>query len=533
MRAREHIRSTVMPGDGLSGLAVARSPDLRRYPRGHLLSRARWLYPIIVVALWGTSILLARWTYGAAMEIGGTMPTVAVLQPILFGLTAWPVLRAFLRNRRWFTIANSVLVLAYLYMGVGSAIYIFTYDAIALPVLRNAPYGGAAMQLVILGVMAYRLGAEVPWAARLTARLPQLPTTPPWNAALRLGVLGGVMITIAVVVTQMVAGSYGYGSEANRGNAGIYSVMQGAAALGNIALATSCYYWVTGHRLRARDKGLVVTLGLVLLGFALLNGMKEAAIAVVIFVAVPYLACGGRPRLRWVAATAAGLMVLFALNPLYRNVLRNQAAGGSYATNALVAMQRTAGVAGKRDGVLERGAVQFANRIALFGDLTAAIAQTPRPYPFREWGRYPSLVLIPLVPRLVWATKPQATGGEEFNRRYIIDTENARTPTTFGWAYLEDGYVAVIVLMGTLGALAQLVQRYALDRNGTRLAGVLVFTVGFRVLFQVEGDPYWILAGLGKELVTLVLAYAALVQLPVTLLRPALRRAPAPWKAMP
>jgi hypothetical protein len=313
----------------------------------------------------------------------------------------------------------------------------------------------------------------------------------------------------------MRTGNFGYRIGGEQHSSGMLSILTYIAGLGKMALVIGCYYWFNGASLGVAAKGLLVVATAVMLTAALISGMKESVLEILIFVGVTYVVTGHRLRLTVVAPASVLVLALFALNSRYRAAL---ALAGTHkdrisaSMEALARMDRPQG--GSRTGVLGEGSEQLLRRVSLFSFMLPAMEKTPSVYDYRDWDRYPELIPAAIIPRIVWPEKPVQEQGAEFNAAYITSSPNSTTPTTIGWAYLEDGFVGVAILMTVLGATARLIQVYTLRRHGPTLPAVVLFAASFRLLFQLEGDPYWILNGLIKQIMVAALAYCAIVYLP-------------------
>lgn len=471
---------------------------------------------MLYAAIWTGMGLFTLVLHSAALRVGGTLPLAALLQPILFALTIWPVMTRYLRRREWATIANGILLLIYLYFGVGCAFYTLAYDTIDLPPSLRAPeFGAQVMAAAILAAVCYRFGAEGPWFKRASRLLPRLPRTPRWSTPIRVGVIAAITVAMLIKLYMMQIGNFGYRLGDQPAANGVYNILTYVASFGMVGLVIGLYYWFTGTPLRTWDKGLIISLfGLQLIS-ALVSGMKESALELLIFAAIPYVVTGHRLKIRFVLPTLILVAALFALNPYYRVALAYVGTGGNRVDAASDAMDlMVSGRLGQRTSFLNDGSLQFIHRISLFPYMLPVVEKTPSQYGYRDWGRYPYLLPTAVVPRVFWPDKPIQDQAGDFNRTYITNNGNATTPTTIGWAYLEDGFLGVAILMTLLGATARFLHMYTLRRHGTTLAAVVVFTVSFRFLFQLEGDPYWIFNGLIKQLLATSFAYWAIIYLP-------------------
>jgi hypothetical protein len=419
-----------------------------------------------------------------------------------------------------------VLLLIWVYFGIGCAVYITAYESIDLPALRAPAFAAQVMFAAIVGAVSYRIGAEGPWFGYATKMLPRLPVTPRWSSPVRLGVLATSTAAILVNLYLMHTGNFGYRAIGEQHVSGAISILGYVGDFGKIALVVGCYYWFVGAALSSIDKAIIVSLSGVLFASAVLSGMKESVLELLIFSAVTYVATGHLLKIKVLVPAAVLIATVFALNPYYRTALLTVGTNQSRLTAASQAIDLMMRQGTRQNAnVVGTGGEHFLRRVSLFGFMLPVVEKTPSVYDYRLWERYPALLPTAVIPRVLWPEKPLQDQSSDFNRMYITDTGNSTTPTTIGWAYMEDGLLGVVILMGILGATARFIQEYSLRRHGASLAAVVMFAIAFRQLWQLEGDPYWILNGLIKEFLAAGVAYWAMIFAPrIAVVRRPLRR---------
>jgi hypothetical protein len=467
---------------------------------------------LVAVVVWTSLLAATCLLYSTAVDIGGTVPEALCLHPVLFGVTAWPVIWAALCGRPLFSIRNSVLVLIYVYTGLGLIHFILYYNDIDSESLRNPALVGTATLIVLLGTLAYRFGADLPWTRPLVQRLPHLPSTPHYHGIIRLTVALALCSGVLAQVLQMKYGSFGFGAPIDE--TGINSLLDQLRLVGYLGLTAAVYY---RYAIRPRRFLDTVVLGLamaVYLALAVVHGMKEAVIEVAIFAGLPYITCGQRLRVSSVIAGVLALAFLFGLNPYYREALVDLTPRESRAALLTEAYELTSRHPTKRSNVVLDGLERVWDRTAIFNYMLPVLQNVPDRYPFRKWDRYPLMITNALVPRYLWREKPLNLEGLAFTETFIVSLSYSTTPLVFGWAYLEDGLVGVMILLFILGLLAGGLQEYSLRRHGMSLVGVLIFAISFRCLFQIEADPYSVMNLLIKRFVVLGGAYTLLFYLP-------------------
>lgn len=489
--------------------------SLTRSSAQKLLGRS-CLYSLV----WGSVLVLSWFTARRGQELGGTAAWAGLLHPVVFGLTAWPVIRRFVRGDRWFTIPSAVLGLSYLTIGLGAVYFVFHSSELGYPPLQTYTDVRAALLVAVAGILAYRLAAEVPWYRGLVRRLPGLPSAPQWPGGVRIGAFAAIGFSAAVLLYLAATGSLGFVTASGESaGQGLVSLLVFLSKGGLLALAGAYYYWLVQGELTTGDKVVVVSATILLAGIGLLSGMKEEFLFVFLGLAVPFSwgrfeQAGRRHPWKGVLLSlclVVLLVALFALNPLYRASLRQVSDTQSRIQQGpAAAADVIQHVAARTDPVplLLSGVENAWSRLSLFPYHLAVVDQVPEQRSFRKFQRYESLAAAAVVPRVVWPRKPVNTSGADFQRSFISgETIFSTTPTVYGWGYWELGIVGVIFIMLVLGGVTGVVESYLAQRERGTLFAVIAYTALFVGLAEVEADPYWLLGGLPKLLAVAVFVY--------------------------
>lgn len=501
--------------------------------------RGPWRRAFIRLALYGaawTAVLVLSWfTAERGRALGGTAAWAGILHPLVFGLTAWRVLLDFVRGKRWFTIPNAVLGLTYLAIGLGSVHFVLRYEALSYDALRRPEEVRAALLVATAGIVAYRVGVEGPWFKRWVRRLPRLPSTPSWSWGVRVGFYAAVGVALASQIYLASRGSLGYlTADGAIRNTGLGSILTYASRIGLLALAGAYFYWFSGERLARGDRICLIGATGIIAVIAVTSGMKEEFLLVVFAVAIPYLWTRSRAAARratrtkevaFASAVVVAMLALFALNPLYRSViqdLRTTESRIDQASAALdVVLTQVASGEGTNGSLVVAGAERAWSRLATFPYHLAVVDQVPDRHSYRGFDRYPLLPAMTLIPRALWAEKPQNSSGTDFQRRFISDdVVNSTTPTVYGWTYVEAGWIGVVAVLFGLGLLTGVVERYLAEQQAESLAALVGYTALFLVLAEIEADPFWQLGGIVKMLAVAGAGYALLTAVPLLLRRP-------------
>ncbi|MCH8010905.1 MAG: hypothetical protein IIA61_02990 [Candidatus Marinimicrobia bacterium] len=356
--------------------------------------------------------------------------------------------------------------------------------------------------------------------------LPKLPKTPPWGKSIRFSILFGISVTVLINIFFIVKGNYGFFLNTEDVTVpAYYSLLHYFSLFGQIAIVIGSYYWYLGAPLKNYDKLFIVICVSLLIAFGLLYGMKAHVLRVLIMFLIPYIILGiYKIRKKNISKVYLILLpilflIFWILNPLYRGELKFYSS-----TKNILSVPRSFYV-GTKTGIkkniyamygeapLKIASQNIWSRVSLFHYFSAVVSQTPSIYNYRNWDRYKYLPFSPFIPRVLWPSKPRNDQASIFNVRYISDIWNSTTPTTFGWAYLEYGIISIMMLMFLLGLVANVIQSYTINTT-LSLSSIILFTMLFNSLFNLEADPYWIISGIPKTIITVVIAYWLLIKLP-------------------
>ncbi len=464
---------------------------------------------------WAAEMMFSFYLLLEAVEVGGTMSWIALLHPILTWLTFWPLFHGFLLGRNWLTLPNIVLLSIYLRTVLGSAYYLLKFDQIP-PDLQLPDLAAQGMLVILVGVVAFRLGAEGPWLKGVVRKLPSMPTAGAWSPRIRAGVCGALLVKLALDLYLDFRGMWGYGTTQIQ-DAGVFGLFHLFSAFGRIGLTVGFFYWFSSRSFPARDKYLLGVAAGLFLAVALLSASKTNTIILMIMAFIPYqlLKTAKATRVRIPLAlklTATGLvLLLFLWNHGYRKGLL-EARPENMAERTAVALERADQFyeTEMQEANLAESAIEEVwRRFSIFPLLLTALDQTPSRIDFRRWDRYYLLPLLVTVPRIFWPDKPMLSG-LEFKRLYMNpEATDSAGPGFFGYAYLEHGFFGVIVVMLFMGLTVRFFQLYSVWKHGLTPASVSMFAA-FALYFALIGDPIGLWAGLVRMLIPFVVAYYAI-----------------------
>lgn len=172
----------------------------------------------------------------------------------------------------------------------------------------------------------------------------------------------------------------------------------------------------------------------------LITGMKGILIFGIVLFLIPYLTFGRSIKLKYVVLSFLFLLILYPLNNNYRDILvQNQSVSKitalQLAAVKTISLDFNQGISTSKNS--------YTDRIAMLPYLVFSIEKE------KEWNNYKNLdrfVYLPvsLVPRFIIPEKPQEENGLKLQEMIVKGVKNSPTPTIYGWAYLEGGYIYVV-----------------------------------------------------------------------------------------
>ncbi|MFL2495295.1 MAG: oligosaccharide repeat unit polymerase [Porticoccaceae bacterium] len=462
---------------------------------------------------------------------------LGVFHPILFLVTIGFIIFDYIRRGYWFNLTNFMLVLIFIYMGLGSLYYVTHFDSIPHETLKFPKFALQSFWLVCFSAVVFKVGALLS-NNRFVSRIRLFPRKDKnriFDNRIRIGIIIAFTISIIIKFIKFKAGHFGFASEMADNTSSSLTILSLLENLGYISVMVSLYYWFTTQRLTKLDKILCLSFIVILLLFALLYGMKGKVLYVILIAVIPAILVGrkqGRQVFsrKFYILVFASFAIFWALNPLIRAVMVE-----NKSTSIIFAAQNTITSIGtgieiyqtlsnERDfnsdwqNIYTNSIDQIWSRVSLFRYFNSVVAQTgPGQRDFRAWERYPYLP-ISILPRALIPDKPTNDYSAQFNLDYISNIYNSTTPSALGWAYMESGVLGILILFGVLGLLYGMIDNYVFRQCDLSVYGVSIFGVLFMQLANLEPDPYWLLNGLPHQLILLLVAYAIIFLRPTVLM---------------
>jgi len=215
----------------------------------------------------------------------------------------------------------------------------------------------------------------------------------------------------------------------------------------------------------------------------LLSGMKENVIVPLIFVLVPYLVNGNKIKLIHIITPIFLFVFLYPLNNNYREVI-------SIYNNKVVALTIAMDKTLKEFGNKQSEDTDLLSRYEGLEVLMHGISIEEEWNHFKYLNRYVYLPVSWILPRVLLPQKPLNDNGGKLYEivRGKGSTGVSITPSTYGWAYLEGGYIPVILSFLLYGFIISLFEKRLLLTN---LNDIVIYTILLASMVKTESDIYF------------------------------------------
>jgi hypothetical protein len=323
-----------------------------------------------------------------------------------------------------------------------------------------------ALQIVILGMIAFWLGAEL---ARSRKRAPAVQGPPPVQAAgrstLTLGFGASLYaVSFATKVYMMRAGMYSF-----LGSGDVYynrlaeaQVLMTLSSFGFDALilfAIETYFHPRDQFRKWAFRAVFASECV----WGLFSGMKSALLLNFMAVALVASYATKKLRIRWLAVALLGLIVIYPLVNRYRDVSVNMSSESSTRfTVAGQAMQEAAARSAAQDRTagkyLHSGWSASVNRVNMLSSVVVLLAYKDQAYRLEGNERLWMLPFWAFVPRFIWHDKPVLDVGAKLTQAMTGGgvAKSSTAITIPGDLYIRyNGIIGVLGGMFALGLFAQ------------------------------------------------------------------------------
>ena len=228
--------------------------------------------------------------------------------------------------------------------------------------------------------------------------------------------------------------------------------------------------------------------------FGFLSGMKEEIITPIIIVFIPYLIGGHEISKKLIYISLVFIVLLYPINNNYRRVLNDNP--GIEKTTAFQLGAFKLFNEGFIDGVTS-GADSYQSRFSLFPILMYSISEEDQWTDYKYLNRYVYLPVSWFVPRFILPDKPISNTGAKLNNMLSGNDRSSVTPSTYGWAFFEGGYVFVFISFLVFGMVISYVQKRVNKENLFHLVLYITILVS---LLKIESDIYFRISGLFQSI---------------------------------
>lgn len=299
----------------------------------------------------------------------------------------------------------------------------------------------------------------------------------------------------------LMSGKIGYGTttEDNTGGGSfIVQIVNNLSVLILIVLGFFRYYYKSLKGIQIKFYYLLLAIAMVMGG---LSGMKELFIVPQICFLIPFLKSGNKIPKKILIISGILIIIIYPVNNTYRDIL-NSKIGLGKSEAFLLAVNKTYNT--DISHIFGSSSESYSDRFSLYPYLQYSVEKE------QDWNQYKNMtryIYLPFsfIPRSILSDKPISDTGGKFNKFITGVENNSMTATTFGWSYLEGGYIYVIITFFLLTVVVTYLG--AVFFRGHLLHHV-VNTSLLIVMLKTESDVYFILSGIIQNfIITYVILY--------------------------
>lgn len=224
--------------------------------------------------------------------------------------------------------------------------------------------------------------------------------------------------------------------------------------------------------------------------YGFLSGMKESIITPFIIVLIPFLLSGRKISKNYLIIGTFALLIIYPINNNYRELLidfpnlkREEALG--------IALVKTMNFSFSDN--VNKGSNSFSDRLSLFPYLVYSVEKEPEWNYYKHLDRYVYLPVAWIIPRFMLPDKPKSEIGAVMNEMIVGVNTNSLTPTTYGWAYFEGGFIYVFFIFILFGLF---INYFQYNLGFDNLLGILLYIQILVIMLKVETDVYFLISGI-------------------------------------
>jgi len=287
----------------------------------------------------------------------------------------------------------------------------------------------------------------------------------------------------------LMSGKIGYGTgteESTGDNSFVLQTVNNLSSVVLIVWGLLRYYYKTLKDSQIKYYYLFLGVGMCI---GILSGMKESFIVPLVCFLIPFLKSGNQIPKKIMIIFGIFIMILYPLNNNYRDAL-NSKIGLTKSEAFLLALNKTYNT--DITHLFDSSSKSYSARFSLYPYLQYSIEKE------KEWDYYKNMsryIYLPFsfIPRSIIPSKPISDTGAKLNKLIAGVENNSQTATTFGWSYLEGGYLYVIISFFLLALVVTYLG--AVLFRGHLIHHVINASLLITML-KTESDVYFILAGI-------------------------------------
>ncbi|KQT24063.1 hypothetical protein ASG22_08565 [Chryseobacterium sp. Leaf405] len=299
----------------------------------------------------------------------------------------------------------------------------------------------------------------------------------------------------------LMSGKIGYGTTTQDNTADtsfIVQIVNNLSVLVLIVLGFFRYYYKSFKGIQIIFYYILLVIAMIMGG---LSGMKELFIIPQICFLIPFLKSGNKIPKKILVISGILIIIIYPINNTYRDIL-NSKLGLGKSEAFLLALNKTYDT--DITNIFSSSSESYSDRFSLYPYLQYSVEKE------QEWNHYKNMtryIYLPFsfIPRSILSDKPISDTGGKFNKFITGVENNSMTATTFGWSYLEGGYIYVILTFFLLSIVVTYLG--AVFFRGHLLHHVINTSL-LIVMLKTESDVYFILSGIIQNfIITYIILY--------------------------
>lgn len=239
-------------------------------------------------------------------------------------------------------------------------------------------------------------------------------------------------------------------------------------------------------------------IGQLLLGF--LSGMKEEMITPIILITVPYIFSGGKISRSIILIFTFSILILYPINNNYRDYLNTTKLDKQDALGLAIVST----FSGSSSEIIVSGSESYFARLSLFPMAMYSVDIEQSWNEYKYLNRYLLLPITWITPRFLFPQKPKSDTGSKLYETITGNNFNSTTPSTFGWAYLEGGYIPAFISFLIFGLIISIIQT---KLNLNSLFWIIIYSIFLSNLLKIESDIYFQISEIFQTLLITYLLY--------------------------